>query len=120
MYSALYPSFYRLGSAASLDLSSIPEAEAGFQAVKEGVRSWVYEFEFMPAMKFLSNLAQVGRLSFQLDRANAMSYSIQSPFMLMQPSIYKRAGSNYVVGEFLSSLDGREPSCISAGVLFVR
>ncbi|KAJ7743864.1 hypothetical protein B0H16DRAFT_1889844 [Mycena metata] len=120
LYSALYPSFYRLGSAASLDLSSIPEAEAGFQAVKEGVRSWVYEFEFMPAMKFLSNLAQVGRLSFQLDRANAMSYSIKSPFMLMQPSIYKRAGSNYVVGEFLSSLDGREPSCISAGVLFVR
>ncbi|KAJ7451097.1 hypothetical protein FB451DRAFT_1566339 [Mycena latifolia] len=120
LYSALYPSFYRLGSAASLDLSSIPEADVGFQVVKEWVRAWVYDFNFMPPVKFLSNLAQVSRLSFQLDRKDAMSYLTQSPFVRMKPSIYMRPGNNYVVGEFLSSLEGKEPTCISAGVLFVR
>ncbi|KAJ7139425.1 hypothetical protein C8R44DRAFT_764441 [Mycena epipterygia] len=120
LYSVLYPSSYRLGSASSLDLSSIPEAEAGFQVVKEWVRSWVYDFNFMPAIKFMSNLAQVARLSFQLDRKDAMSYLTQSPFMLMKPSIYLRSGNNYVVAEFLSSLEGKDETCISAGVLFVR
>ncbi|KAJ7671947.1 hypothetical protein B0H17DRAFT_1208872 [Mycena rosella] len=120
LYSALYPSFYRLGSAASLELSSIPEAEAGFQVVKEWVRAWAYDFNFMPPVKFLSNLAQVSRLSFQLDRKDAMSYLTQSPFMLMKPAIYTRPGHNYVVGEFLTSLDGKEQTCISAGVLFAR
>ncbi|KAK7064824.1 UvrD-like helicase ATP-binding domain-containing protein [Favolaschia claudopus] len=120
LYSSLYPSFYRLGSASSLDLGSIPEAEAGFRVVKEWVRSWVYDFEFFPAPKFLSNLAQVCRLSFQLDPKGAMSYLTNSAFMRMQPSVYVRAGSNYVVGEFLLSLEGRQETCISAGVLFVR
>jgi hypothetical protein len=120
LYSVLYPSFYRLGSASSLNLSSIPEAEAGFQVVKEWVRSWVYEFNFSPQMRFLSNLAQVSKLSFQLDRKDAMSYLTKSPFMRMKPSIYMRPGSCYIVGEFLSSLEGKEETCISAGVLFVR
>ncbi|KAJ6498050.1 hypothetical protein C8R47DRAFT_317204 [Mycena vitilis] len=74
----------------------------------------------MPAVKFLSNLAHVTRLSFQLDRKSAMSYLTQGPFMRMQPTIYKRAGNSYVIGEFLSSLEGKDQSCISAGVLFVR
>ncbi|KAJ6573853.1 hypothetical protein DFH09DRAFT_1311930 [Mycena vulgaris] len=120
LYSALYPSFYCLGSASSLDLSLIPEAEAGFQVVKEWVRGWVYEFNFMPPMKFLSNLAQVSRLSFQFDRKDAMSYLTQSPFMRMKPAIYMRSGNSYVVSEFLSSVEGNEQTCISAGVLFVR
>ncbi|KAJ7836348.1 hypothetical protein B0H14DRAFT_2794293 [Mycena olivaceomarginata] len=120
LYSALYPSFYRLGSASSLDLASIPEAEAGFQVVKEWVRSWVYDFEFFPAPKFLSNLAQVARLSFQLDRKDAMSYLTNSPFMRMQPSVYMRPGNNYIVGEFLWLLEGKQEICLSAGVLFVR
>ncbi|KAF7340216.1 UvrD-like helicase ATP-binding domain-containing protein [Mycena venus] len=120
LYSSLYPSFYLLGSASSLELRAIPEAEAGFQVVKEWVRSWVYDFEFFPAIKFLSNLAQVTRLSFQLDRKGAMSYLTSSPFMRMSPSIYLRPGGNYVVGEFLWLLEGKEEICISAGVLFVR
>jgi hypothetical protein len=120
LYSALYPAFYRLGSASSLDISLIPEAEPGFQVVKEWVRSWVYDFQFMPPIKFLSNLVQVSRLSFQLDRKDAMSYLTQSPFMHLQPAIYQRADSRYVVGEFLSSLEGKDTTCISAGVLFVR
>ncbi|KAJ7479993.1 hypothetical protein B0H11DRAFT_1263344 [Mycena galericulata] len=120
LYSALYPSFYRLGSASSLDLSSIPEAEAAFQVVKESLRSWVYAFELTPQAKFLSNLSQVARLSFQLDRKDAMSYLTQSPFMRLKPAIYMREGRNYVVGEFLLSLEGKDQTCISAGVLFVR
>ncbi|KAF8151989.1 hypothetical protein K438DRAFT_1988110 [Mycena galopus ATCC 62051] len=120
LYSSLYPSFYRLGSASSLDLGSIPEAEAGFQVVKEWVRSWVYDFEFFPAAKFLSSLVQVARLSFQLDRRDAMSYLTNSPFMRMQPSLYLRPGGSYVVGEFLWLLEGKQEICISAGILFAR
>ncbi|KAJ7725516.1 hypothetical protein DFH07DRAFT_853912 [Mycena maculata] len=120
LYSALYPSFYRLGSASSLDLSYIPEAEAAFQVVKEWSRRWIYGFEFIPLMKFLSNLAQVARLSFQLDTKDAMSYLTQSPFIGIKPTIYLRRGGNYVVTEFLLSLQGKEETCISAGVLFVQ
>ncbi|KAJ6519176.1 hypothetical protein C8R45DRAFT_1204389 [Mycena sanguinolenta] len=120
LYSSLYPSFYRLGSASSLDLSSIPEAEAGFQVVRNWIRTWVYDFEFFPAATFLSNFARVARLSFQLDRKDAMSYLTNSPFMRMQPSIYKRPGGSYVVGEFLWVLEGKQEICISAGILFAR
>ncbi|KAF7367508.1 UvrD-like helicase ATP-binding domain-containing protein [Mycena sanguinolenta] len=120
LYSSLHPSFYRLGSASSLDLGSIPEAEAGFQVVRSWIRSWVYDFEFFPAATFLSNLAQVARLSFQFDRKDAMSYLTNSPFMRMQPSIYKRPGDNYVVGEFLWMLEGKQEISIAAGILFVR
>ncbi|KAJ6456165.1 hypothetical protein C8R45DRAFT_1187129 [Mycena sanguinolenta] len=121
LYSSLYPSFYRLGSASSLNLGSIPEAEAGFQVVRSWIRSWVYDFEFFPATAtFLSNLVQVARLSFQLDRKDAMSYLTNSPFMRLQPSTYKRRGDSYVVGEFLWMLEGKQEICISAGILFAR
>ncbi|KAJ7232862.1 hypothetical protein B0H12DRAFT_1144747 [Mycena haematopus] len=120
LYSSLYPSFYRLGSASSLDLGSIPEAEAGFHVVRSWIRTWVYDFEFFPASKFLSSLAQVARLSFQLDRKDAMSYLTNSPFMRMQPSIYLRPGGSYVIGEFLWLLEGKQEICISAGILFAR
>ncbi|KAJ7171712.1 hypothetical protein C8R43DRAFT_1231226 [Mycena crocata] len=120
LYSALYPSFYRLGSASCLDLNSIPEAVAGFQVVKEWIRTWVYEFRFMPQARFLGNLCQVAKFAFQFDRKDAMTYLTKSPFMLMTPSVYLRTGARYVVSEFISSLEGKEETCISAGVLFVR
>ncbi|KAJ7630373.1 hypothetical protein FB45DRAFT_915319 [Roridomyces roridus] len=120
LYSALYPSFYRLGSASSLDLSSIPEADEAFPVVKEWIRSWCYQFSFLPEIKFLSNLSQVARLGFELDPKSAMSYMMQSPVMRLKPTIYKRRGDNYIVGELLQSLELREQASISAGVLFVQ
>ncbi|KAF7306351.1 UvrD-like helicase ATP-binding domain-containing protein [Mycena indigotica] len=120
LYSVLYPPYYRLGSAAALDLGSIPEAEAGLQVARQWVRSLVYDCEFLPMPMFLSNLAQITKLSFQFDRRDAMSFLKQGPYMLLQPPIYMRSSESYIVGEFLQSLEAKTPTCICAGVLFVR
>ncbi|KAJ6577097.1 hypothetical protein B0H10DRAFT_1963249 [Mycena sp. CBHHK59/15] len=121
LYAALNPPFYLLGSASSLDLASIPEAKAGFQIVKEWVRSWVYGLKFSPQFQFLTQLAQAAILGFQFDRKDAMSYLTHGPYMDAPPSVYLRGPEKrYIVGEFLSSLEGKEQWCISAGVLFVR
>ncbi|KAJ7051208.1 hypothetical protein C8F01DRAFT_1237408 [Mycena amicta] len=119
LYAALYPPYYRLGTPAALDLGLIPEAAAGLQVVREWVRGWAYDCEFLPHARFLSDLSQIARLSFQFDRRDAMSYLTQGPYMRMQPSMYKRFGDSYVVGEFLRSLEAKTSACISAGVMFL-
>ncbi|KAJ7237474.1 hypothetical protein B0H12DRAFT_1238216 [Mycena haematopus] len=123
LYEVLNPLSYQLGSAASLDLSSIPEAQVGLQIVREWVRDGVYALEFVPEFHFLTRLVQLTQLGFQFDGRNALSYLNRGPFMTnpSKPPMYRRPPEGqYVVAEFISALEDRHEWCLSAGVMFLR
>lgn len=123
LYAVLNPPSFHLGSAASLDLNSIPEAELALQVVKEWVRNWSFALEFSPETHFLTDMIQLARLGFELDRKHATVYSSRFSFMMdpRKPLIYRRPPEGrYIVGEFLSALDDRYEWCLSAGVIFLQ
>nr|GAT46622.1 predicted protein [Mycena chlorophos] len=122
LYATLHPPYYRLGSAACLDFTLIPEAESGLQVARQWVRSWAYDCEFLPHHRFLSDLSQIARLGFQFDRRDAMSFLTQGQYMRMQPARYRRSveDDSYIVSEFLRSLEAKTPACICAGVVALR
>jgi hypothetical protein len=123
LYSVLNPASHHLGSAASLDIFSIPEAALALNAVKEWVRNWAYTLEFIPESAFITHLIQIASIASAFDRKRAMSYLIFGPFMTnpRKPLQYmRRPEDRYIVGEFLSALDGQEHRCLSAGVIFLQ
>ncbi|KAJ7293966.1 hypothetical protein C8J57DRAFT_1444990 [Mycena rebaudengoi] len=120
LYAALNPTYYILGTASSLDPESIPEAEEGFQVVREWARSWIGTLDFLPSLSFLSHLAEVSSLSLLFDRKHSMEYLMWGLYMQMKPTIYLRPGGNYVVGEFIKSLELKESWSLSAGIFFIQ
>ncbi|KAJ6573822.1 hypothetical protein DFH09DRAFT_1361892 [Mycena vulgaris] len=123
LYAVLNPPSYQLGSAATLDLNLIPEAELALQVVKEWVRSWSYTLEFTPELVFLTHMVQLARLGFEFDGRHAMAYLTRSPFMMdpRKPLMYRRPPEGrYIVADFLSGLDDQHEWCLSAGVIFLH
>jgi hypothetical protein len=123
LYAVLNPPSYQLGSASSLDLSLIPEAETGLQIAKQWIRSWAYTLEFLPELEFLTHVVQLAHLGFQLAGKHAMSYLTRVPFMMnpMKPLIYLRPPEErYVVADFLFALNNQHPWCLAAGVTFLQ
>ncbi|KAJ7652111.1 hypothetical protein DFH06DRAFT_1094341 [Mycena polygramma] len=124
LYAVLNPLSYQLGSAASLDLNLIPEADVGLQVVKEWVRDCVYTHEFAPEFHFLTRLVQLAYLGFQFDGKHAMLYLTRGPPYMMNPRkplMYRRPPEGrYVVAEFILALEDQHEWCLSAGVIFLR
>ncbi|KAJ7151710.1 hypothetical protein C8R46DRAFT_1357916 [Mycena filopes] len=123
LYVVLHPAFYQLGSAANLDLRGIPEFPSGLQIVKEWVRGSVYTLGFIPDSDFLTRMVQLANLGFQFDGTHAMEYLTHGAFMMdpRKPLKYRRPPEGqYIVAEFLFSLQNHDDSCLSAGIYFLH
>ncbi|KAJ7356587.1 hypothetical protein DFH08DRAFT_1075732 [Mycena albidolilacea] len=123
LYAVLNPLSYHLGSAVTLELGLIPEAQPGLQLVKEWIRDCVYTLRFKPELHFVTQLIQLAELGFQFDGRNAMAYLNRGPFMVdsARPEIYQRfPDKQYVVAEFITALEDRYGWSVSYGVSFLR
>jgi len=118
----LNPPFYLLGTPANLNVALIPEAQKGFQVVKEWIRNLVYKLDHRPQTPFLTTLMRAAYLSFTFDRKQASDYMYRARCMTTSPfpQEYYRGPGEYIVGELLASLEGTQVWCLSGGVLFVK
>ncbi|KAK6977441.1 UvrD-like helicase ATP-binding domain-containing protein, partial [Favolaschia claudopus] len=121
LYTILNPLSYQLGSAASLDLGLIPEAQPGIQIVKEWVRDGVYSLQFKPESQFLTRFVHLTQLGFQFDAGHAMSYLNHASISTdpRKPLVYRAPpDGRYVLTGYIYSLDDRQHWCLSAGIDF--
>lgn len=92
------------------------------------VRDWAREMIYMSdpfkySTNFLTTFMRSAILSVDHDGQNAFDYVSRAPCMLYTnpPQVLIRRDCNiYIVKDLVTMLLGRDPWCLSAGVLFVR
>lgn len=125
LYHTLYPTHYKLGTAAVLDLSAIPETEKACQVIKEWVRDSIYNLS--PREEhFLTDIAELTTLAYEFNRTEAQLYiptasciadSRHRPHTLMRGIA---GGGRYIVSDLIEAIDGTSDAAVSAGILFIQ
>ncbi len=107
-----------------LDLARIPEAEQANRVIKDWIRHffWNARFADIGRLNFLTVLAEMATLAFQLAKDDAQLYFSESPCIASElpPHDYLLEGNYHVVNDLLQFLGGNNASALSAGVYFVK
>lgn len=107
-----------------LDLARIPEAEQANRVIKDWIRHffWNARFADIGRLNFLTVLAEMATLAFQLAKDDAQLYFSASPCITSEPhpQDYLLEDDYYVVNHLLQFLGGNDTDALSAGVLFVK
>ncbi|KAI0089831.1 hypothetical protein BDY19DRAFT_992789 [Irpex rosettiformis] len=123
LYEAYFPVHSKAGSALQLDLALIPEADKGFEIVKEWIRDLLYTqcFEYLGPWNFLTFIAEVATLALRFEKHNAFDYFRRAPCVTMdRPERYIRNGGRYIVWDLLDFLGRTSATSLSAGVCFIK
>ncbi|KAL0950587.1 hypothetical protein HGRIS_007379 [Hohenbuehelia grisea] len=127
LFDALHPTSVLFGTTSVMQPELIPEYADGFAIVRAWTRSHVYDLghSYNPQSErhFLTDLLRGARLAFTYDRLEAPKYVYNARCIRefnRRPEEYIRTrGQNYVVPEFLASLQGMHQWSVSGGVLFI-
>jgi hypothetical protein len=123
LYDALNLPYPLLGNRANLDTTVIPEYHRAFLFVKDWLRHILYTLDARQSHHmFLTLFMKAASFSFSSDR-NETRYVYGSPCvnLVTPPAQYLRGALSYnVVWDLLDFLEGSKPTCLSAGVSFLR
>ena len=123
MYEAIYPPYYKLGSAQILSPELIPEFKPGSQVIKAWIRERLYALDpYHPPNAFLTSLTQASCLALQFDHDDAAAYLRRIPsVMKYRPRVLLwDDNKSYVANYLLDTLQDRDEHALNKGVLFMK
>ncbi|KAI0089819.1 hypothetical protein BDY19DRAFT_1047690 [Irpex rosettiformis] len=123
LYEAYFPVYPKAGSALRVDLARIPEADKGFQTIREWIHDLLLSerFDFLRPWFFLTFIAEVATLALRLEKSKAFDYFKRAPCITLdKPEQYLRNGERYVVQDLLDFLGRRNTASLTAGVIFIK
>lgn len=106
-----------------MDLTAIPEAEKGFQVIREWIRDLLLEqrFEMMGPWPFLTFIVELVTLTWRLEKQNTVQLLRRAPCITIdRPVDFIRNGHRYIVWDLLDFLSLSSTTSLSAGVLFIK
>lgn len=102
----------------------IPEAQKGFQVLKEWVRASAYDLDFHPQTPFLTDLIRTATLGLRFDEKSASEYLYRGKTLHSRAYPLERyirpQGQAFIIPELLASIQGTAPWCLTAGILSLR
>lgn len=125
LYSALHPSFHRLGSFANLDISRIPEGDDCFRIVQEWVRDACNDLNDVSSKSVDRSRQQfvvACTLAFDLDRENALSFVYRAPMYKSgrwPQSPFREAGK-LIVQDLVAFLIAKDRLSLTFGLSYLR
>ncbi|KDR68695.1 hypothetical protein GALMADRAFT_146049 [Galerina marginata CBS 339.88] len=126
LHEALNPPYYLLGSSRPLDVDGHPNLRIALTVLIDWVRTVAYDLEYRTSSpeSFLSVVMQTADFAFKFDKKEASTYMYRSKFVAsssyIPPRYIREESRQNSLRELLLAFNGKEPSSLLMGVLFIR